>query len=113
MAGKSSKTARRSTPTTARSGLDLSPDVIRFITTGTVVPYAYILEASGHSTHSKVGSDTFYTSISTLVGTNVAERCARRAEELEALRPGNGWERAAAILRGTETWPGESGEDGE
>lgn len=101
---KPSKTAKKATTASSskRPGnMDLSPDVIRFIPTGGNV-FSYVLQADGRSVHSRVGSETFYAAIATLIGTNVATRCAEHADRLESGAPGAGWSRAAAMLRGLD-----------
>ena len=104
-AKKASKTGKKATAATGAKrpgGVDLSTDVIRFIPTGVDTPHAYVIDAKGNTIHSKVGSDRFLEAVRTLVGSNVATRCADHADTLEAQRPGFGWALAARILRGEE-----------
>lgn len=101
---KPSKTAKRANATTTAKKLgavEISPDMGRLVPTGTVEPYAYVLDIDGKSIHSRVGSEKFYAAVTSLVGSTCALRVAKHAEELETGNPGRGWLKAAGILRGT------------
>jgi hypothetical protein len=75
--------------------------MLRLIPTGIEELYAYVLDIDGKSIHSRVGSERFYAAVASLVGSACALRVAKHAEELEAKYPGQGWHKAAGILRGT------------
>lgn len=106
MAGnKPSKTAKKANAAAAPKKLgavEISPDMARIVPTGIDEPYAYVFDIDGKSIHSRVGSERFYAAITSLVGSTCALRVAKHAEELEAKDPGQGWLKAAGILR--ETW---------
>lgn len=106
MAGnKPSKTAKKANAAAAPKKLgavEISPDMARLVPTGIEEPYAYVFDIDGKSIHSRVGSERFYAAITSLVGSTCALRVAKHAEELEAKNPGQGWLKAAGILR--ETW---------
>ena len=104
MAGKKlSKTASKAKAASApkkTGAIELSADMPRLVPTGAGTPYAYVLNSDGKSIHSPVGSEKFFEAIMSLQGTNVAERVAKHAEQLEELQPECGWLKAAALLRG-------------
>lgn len=95
--GKTSKTARSSTPTGKASAFEMSPDIPRIVPTGDG-NYCYVRVPSGATTHVKVGSDAFIDAISSLSGSPAAKKAAALAETYANTYNNPGWKEAAALL---------------
>jgi hypothetical protein len=72
----SSKTARRSSPTSTSGAFAVDPGVNRLIPLGGG-DYAYVLHANGSTSHLAVESEAFAAAVTTLVAAVGAERVQR------------------------------------
>jgi hypothetical protein len=97
--GKTSKTARSSTPTGKAGAFEMSPDIPRLVPTGDG-NYCYVRVPTGATTHVKVGSDSFFEAINSLCGGPAAKKSGTIAASYAATYNNPDWKKAAELLLG-------------
>lgn len=91
MAGRTSKTARASSPSMNKGGFQIAADVDRIVSLNGG-KFAYVRDAAGKTTHFNTASDAFVAKLVTID----AERIDRELTGLCATYPSAEWDKVAA-----------------